>query len=79
MATRSQYHVRTLIVTVFVDVETLYTTNIHSTRCTPSDFRIGPKIARRRASDLRSLAADRGHDDKAFRVDLRENGVRPLI
>jgi IS5 family transposase len=29
--------------------------------------------------DLRSLAADRGYDAKAFRDELRENGIRPLI
>ena len=31
------------------------------------------------AGDLRSLAADRGYDAKAFRDELRENGIRPLI
>ena len=28
---------------------------------------------------MRSLAADRGYDDKAFRDELPENGIRPLI
>jgi len=28
---------------------------------------------------MRSLAADRGHDAKAFRDELRENAIRPLI
>ncbi|WP_312912592.1 IS5 family transposase [Natronosalvus caseinilyticus] len=78
-ATRSHYRVRTLKVTALVDVETLYITDIHSTTCTPSDFRIGPQVARRNATDLRSLAADRGYDDKAFRDALRERGIRPLI
>lgn len=78
-ATRSHYRVHTPKVTALVDVETLSLTDIHSTTCTPSAFRIGPQVARRNTSDLRSLAADRGYDDNAFRDDLREHGIRPLI
>ena len=78
-ANRSRYHVRALKVTALVDVETLYITDIHSTTSKKSDHRIGPQVARRNAGDLRSLAADRGYDAKAFRDELRENGVRPLI
>ena len=78
-ATRSHYRVRALKVTALVDVETLYITDIHSTTSKKSDQRIGPQVARRNAGDLRSLAADRGYDAKAFRDELRENGVRPLI
>ncbi|SEP24869.1 Transposase DDE domain-containing protein [Halogranum amylolyticum] len=37
------------------------------------------QVARVPAGDLRSLAADRGYDAKAFREELREKGVRPLI
>jgi len=44
-----------------------------------NDAKIGPQVARRNAGDLRSLAADRGYDAKAFRDELRENGIRPLI
>jgi hypothetical protein len=37
------------------------------------------QVARRNAADLRSLAANRGYESKAFRDELRGNGVRPLI
>ena len=43
------------------------------------DARIGPQVARRNAGDLLSLTADRGYNAKAFRDELRTNGVRPLI
>ena len=78
-ANRSHYRFRALKVTALVDVETLYITDIHSTTSKKSDHQIGPQVARRNAGDLRSLAADRGYDAKAFRDELRTNGVRPLI
>ncbi|NKE37254.1 IS5 family transposase [Natronococcus sp. JC468] len=78
-AQRAHYHVRTLKVTALVDVETLYVTDVHVSTKTPSDFRIGPQVTRRNAGDLLSVAADRGYDDKAFRDELRANGIRPLI
>jgi len=37
------------------------------------------RSARRNAADLRSLAADRGYDSKAFKDELRRNSVHPLI
>jgi Transposase and inactivated derivatives, IS5 family len=78
-ANRTNYRVRALKVTALVDVETLYITDIHSTTSKKHDAKIGPQVARRNADDLRSLAADRGYDAKAFRKELRKNGVRPLI
>ncbi|AHG02914.1 transposase ISH9 [Halobacterium sp. DL1] len=78
-ANRTNYRVRALKVTALVDVETLYITDIHSTTSKKHDAKIGPQVARRNAGDLRSLAADRGYDAKAFRDELRENGIRPLI
>ena len=62
-----------------VDVETLYITDIHCTTTKKHDAKIGPRVAHRNAVDLRSLAADRGYDSKAFRDELRQNGIRPLI
>jgi len=76
---RAHYKLRSLKVTALVDVETLYITDVHSAAGKPSDFRIGPQVARRNAGDLRSLAADSGYDSMEFRGELRENGVRPLI
>lgn len=78
-AQRAHYRVRTLKVTALVDVETLYVTDVHVSTKTPSDFRIGPQVTRRNAGDLLSVAADRGYDDKAFRDELRADGIRPLI
>ena len=78
-ANRTNYRVRALKVTALVDVETLYITDIHSTTSKKHDTKIGPQIARRNAGDLRSLAAGRGYDAKAFRDELCENGIRPLI
>jgi IS5 family transposase len=78
-ANRTDYRVRALKVTALVDVETLYITDIHATTSKKHDAKIGPQVARRNAGDLRSLAADRGYDAKAFRDELRENGIRPLI
>lgn len=78
-ANQTHYHVRTLKVTALVDVESLYVTDIHLTTSMRSDFRIGPQVTRRNAGDLLSVAADRGYDDKAFRDELRAQGIRPLI
>mgnify|MGYP000610360892 CR=1 FL=1 len=78
-ANRTNYPVRALKVTALVDVETLYITDIHSTTSKKHDAKIGPQVARRNADDPRSLAADRGYDAKAFRDELRESGIRPLI
>ena len=76
---RAHYRVRSLKVTTLVDVETLYVTDVHCTTTKKHDAKIGPQVARRNAGDLLSLAADKGYDAKAFRDELRENGVRPLI
>jgi len=47
----------------------LYVTDIRLTTSKKHDAKI----------DLRSLAADRGYDTKAFRDELHDNGIRPLI
>lgn len=78
-AQRAHYRVRSLKVTTLVDVETLYVTDVHCTTTKKHDAKIGPQVARRNAGDLLSLAADKGYDAKAFRDELRESGVRPLI
>ena len=78
-ANRTNYRVRALKLTALVDVETLYITDIHSTTSKKHDAKIGPQVAGISPSDLRSLAADRGYDVKAFCDELRDNGIRPLI
>ena len=78
-ANRTNYRVRALKVAVLMDVETLHITDIHSPTSKKHDAKIGPQDSRRNAGDLRSLAADRGYDAKAFRDEFRKNGIRPLI
>jgi IS5 family transposase len=78
-AQRSHYRVRSLKVTALVDTETLYITDVHCTTTKKHDAKIGPQVARRNAGDLLSLAADKGYDAKAFRDELREHSIRPLI
>ncbi|WP_436927555.1 IS5 family transposase [Halosimplex amylolyticum] len=78
-ANRSDYCVRALKVTALVDTETLYITDIHSTTRKKSDQRIGLQVARRNVCNLRSLAADRGYDTKAFCDELHAHEIRPLI
>ncbi len=70
-AQRAHYRVRSLKVTALVDVETLDVTDVHCTITKKHDAKIGPRVARRNAGDLLSLAADRGYDAKAFRDELR--------
>lgn len=45
----------------------------------PNDAKIGPKITGRNSDKLVSLAADKGYDSAAFRDQLRENDIRPLV
>ncbi|MDG5777872.1 IS5 family transposase [Haloarculaceae archaeon H-GB2-1] len=78
-ANRTHYHVRALKATALVDVETLYITDIHSTTSKKHDAKSGPQVARRNPGDLRNLAAERLYDAKAFRDELRDNAIRPLI
>jgi len=44
-----------------------------------SDADLCEQIARRNASDLLTLAADKGYDKKALRTVLRDLDIRPLI
>jgi len=72
-------HVRSLKVTVLVDVKTLYVFDVHCTTTKKHDVKIGPQVAQCNAESLWSLAADRAYDGKPFRNELHEDGVRPLI
>ena len=78
-ANRTSYRVRALKVAALLNVETLSIIDIHCTTAKKHDSKIGPQVARRNAADLRSLAADRGYGSKAFRYEIRGNGVRPLL
>ena len=71
--------VETLKVTFLVDIADQAITDVHCSTRWPNDAKIGPKLARRNVEALKSLSADKGYDSNAFREELRESGVRPLI
>jgi hypothetical protein len=71
---RTHYRVQALKVTVLVDVEMLYITDIHSRTSKKHDAKISPQVARVSTGDLRSLAADRGYDLKC-RVERKTAAV----
>jgi len=77
---RTNYRVQTLKVTKLVDTATQAVLDLHcSTTLEGSDADLCEQIARRNASDLRSLAADKGYDKQQLRDRLRDLDIRPLI
>jgi len=76
---RANYRVRSLKVTVLVDVETLHVVDVHCTTTKKHDTQIGEQVIKRNADDLLSLSGDKGYDWKKLRDELRSSGVRPLI
>ena len=71
--------VETLKATLLIDLEDQAIIDVDCSTRWPNDAKIGPKLARRNADTIQSLAADKGYDSKTFRTQLRENGIRPLI
>lgn len=71
--------VETVKTTFLVDLATHAIIDVDCSTWWPNDAKIGLKLARRNVDELVSLAADKGYDSIAFRTELRENGVRPLI
>jgi len=78
-AIRAPFRIRALKITALVDFETTYIIDIHCTTTKKHDGKIGPQVGRIPAGDLRSLVRDCEYDSKAFRDELRGNGVRLLI
>ncbi len=77
---RISYRVQKLKVTKLVDTESQAVLDVHcSTNREGSDADLAEQIARRNASDLRSLAADKGYDKQSLRKALRDLDIRPLI
>ena len=76
---RTGYRVQTLKATALVDTETQAVLDVHCAMTERHDTQIGKQVALWNAGDLLSLSADKGFDDAAFRDELREHGVRPLI
>ncbi len=66
---RTNYRVQTLKTTALVDTETQAVLDVHCSTGKPHDTQLGWQVARRNASDLASLAADKGYDW----MELREN------
>lgn len=56
-----------------------YITDIHSTTSQAHGANIDPLVTYPNVGDLRSPAAGRGYDANAFRDDLQNNSIRPLI
>jgi IS5 family transposase len=77
---RTSYRVQKLKVTKLVDTDPQAVLDVHcSTTREGSDADLCEQIARRNAGDLRTFAADKGHDKQALRESLRDLGIRPLI
>ena len=76
---RTDRSVETLKITFLIDTADHAILDVHCSAKWPNDAVVGPKLTSRNADNMRSLAADKGYDSAAFREQLRENGVRPLI
>jgi IS5 family transposase len=76
---RANYTVRSLKVTVLVDVDTLSVVDLHCTTSKKHDTRIGEQVVKRNLEKMTSVAADKGYDWKKLRDELRSRGVRPLL
>jgi len=76
---RTDRSVETLKITFLIDTADQAILDIHCSATWPNDAVVGPKLTKRNTDKLLSVAADKGYDSAAFRDQLRENGVRPLI
>ena len=77
---RKDYRVQKLKVTKLIDTASQAVLDVHcSTNREGSDADLAEQIARRKAGDIRSLAADKGYDKQSLREGLRDLGIRPLI
>jgi IS5 family transposase len=76
---RTDRSVETLKVTFLIDTAEQAIIDVHCSAKWPNDAIVGPKLTSRNSDNMVSLAADKGYDSAAFRDQLRENGVRPLI
>ena len=76
---RANYTVRSLKVTVLVDVDTLSVVDLHCTTSKKHDTQIGEQVVKRNLEKMTSVAADKGYDWKKLRDELRSRGVRPLL
>jgi len=74
---RADYTVRSLKVTLLVDVDTLHVVDVHCTTTKKHDTQIGEQVIKRNADDLLSLSGDKGYDWKKLRDELRSRGVVP--
>lgn len=76
---RTDRSVETLKITFLIDTADQAILDVHCSAKWPNDAIVGPKLTDRNSDNLVSVAADKGYDSAAFRDQLRENGVRPLI
>jgi len=71
--------VETLKITFLIVTADQAILDVHCSAKWPNDAVVGPELTSRNSDKLVSLAADKGYDSAAFRDQLRENDVRPLI
>lgn len=76
---RTDRSVETLKITFLIDTADQAILDVHCSAKWPNDAKIGPQLAARNMEQMQSLAADKGYDSAAFRTQLRESDVRPLI
>lgn len=76
---RVERSVETLKITFLIDTAEQAILDVHCSAKWPNDAIIGPKLTSRNTEKLRSLAADKGYDSAAFRQQLRDQGIRPLV
>ncbi len=68
-----------LKITFLIDTADHAILDVHCSAKWPNDAKIGPKLTARNYDKIESLAADKGYDSKAYRDELRSEGIRPLI
>ena len=71
--------VETLKISFLIDTTNQAILDLDCSARWPNDAKIGPKLASRNATNMVSLAADKGYDSRRFRENFRDCGVRPLI
>ncbi|MFZ3076943.1 MAG: IS5 family transposase [Candidatus Aenigmatarchaeota archaeon] len=74
---RAKMTLRSLKVTLLVNVENLRIVDVHATTTRKHDSKIILPLTEK--YDIDSLRADKGYDDRKVRDILRDRGIRPLI
>ena len=76
---RSGRRVKTIKATTLTDTASLAVLDVHCCIEREHDTKAGPRVVRRNADDLRSVAADNGFQDWHTEHELTALGVEPLV